>query len=331
MISFGVLVRGSILSGLLVLLLISSASARDFGVDVSHYQGATGVSQDSWNQMFAEGKKFAFIKATEGLTGPDDAAMANNVARGTAAGLLVGVYHYPHPENRPTTNGAILEADHFISYAGTAIGPGRLRPVLDLEGTGAASLSKTALTDWVIAFSDRIIAQKGSNAAPIIYCTRSFARDEVDSRLANYDLWLAYLTNVDWSIADPPPTTAYPKPTGVFSNWCFWQYNWTGTAGGISPMDLDVCHSEYKSLESFIIPHPPLIISNPVLNNGTFQFTFTNTPFRSLEVVASTHLSLMRSNWFTIGSLTEGPPGYFQFTGPATVNGAPTFYSVRAP
>ena len=73
----------------LVLWLVPTVrAARDFGVDVSHFQGATGISQATWNQMAGEGKRFAFIKATEGLTGPDDAAMANNVARAGAAGIL---------------------------------------------------------------------------------------------------------------------------------------------------------------------------------------------------------------------------------------------------
>ena len=75
-------------------LEVLTIPTRDFGVDVSHFQGADGISQASWDQMFAEGKRFAFIKATEGLTGPHDAAMSNNVARATAAGLLAGVYHY---------------------------------------------------------------------------------------------------------------------------------------------------------------------------------------------------------------------------------------------
>ena len=131
--------------------------------------------------MFADGKRFAFIKASEGLTGPDDAAMANNVARATSAGLLAGVYHYAHPENRTNTTGAIQEADHFLAYAGNAIGPGRRRPVLDLEGS-AATLSTAGLTDWVIAFHDRIVEQRGAGAAPIVYVNRSFAKNELDSR-----------------------------------------------------------------------------------------------------------------------------------------------------
>jgi hypothetical protein len=133
----------------LLLLGLSALPARgqgrDFGADVSHYQGISGISQSALNQMFAEGRRFIFIKASEGLTGPDDPGMTNNVAGATAEGLLVGVYHFAHPENRPTPGGAVQEADHLLAYAGSAIAPGRLRPVLDLENK-AAKLTTSALT-----------------------------------------------------------------------------------------------------------------------------------------------------------------------------------------
>jgi GH25 family lysozyme M1 (1,4-beta-N-acetylmuramidase) len=316
---------------LLILAAVPARSlARDFGSDVSHYQGESGISQSSWNQMFAEGKRFTFIKASEGLTGPDDAAMANNVARASAAGLLVGVYHYAHPENRPTNGGAVLEADHFLNYAGSAIGPGRLRPVLDLEGS-SANLSTTALTDWVIAFSNRIIAERGPGAAPIIYVNRSYAKSELDSRMANYDLWLAYPTNVDVSISEPPPTGTFPDATGVFNNWSFWQYSWTGSSGGISPLDLDVCHSEYKSLASFLIPYPAIVLSSRLNGSGAFQFSFTNTPGRSFTALNTTNLSLPFSNWTVLGSIFESPAGYFQFTDTSMTNNSRRFYGVRSP
>ena len=114
----------------------------------------------------------------------------------------------------------------------------------------------SALTDWIIAFSNEVIAQRGAGAAPIIYLGRSSANNAVDSRLANYDLWLAYPTNVDVSTSAPPPTASYPRPTGVFNNWSFWQYSWTGVSGGLDNLDLNVCHNEYKALSSFLIPTP---------------------------------------------------------------------------
>lgn len=306
----------------------TNAQTRDLGVDVSHYQGATGVSQTAWNQMTSEGKRFAYIKATEGLTGPDDAAMSNNLVRAAAAGLLVGAYHYPHAENRPTTNGAVLEADHFLGYAGTAIGPGRLRPVLDLEGS-SATLSKTALTDWVIAFCDRIVEQRGRSAMPIIYSNRSFANSELDSRMAGYDLWLAYYTNVDVQISAPPPTTSYPNPTGVFTNWCFWQYSSTGSSGGISPLDLDVCHSEYKSLASFLIPYPVVLSSATVTAEGTMQFGFTNVPGFSFQVQVKTNLT--STNWVTLGTAAESISGTYQFSETGLGSVQQRFYRVIAP
>jgi hypothetical protein len=93
------------------------AVQRDLGLDVSHYDGSTGISQSLWNQIYSQSNRFAFIKGSEGLTGPDDTAMTNNVNRAIAAGLLAGVYHVAHAENRPTTSGAILEAD---VYGGTS-------------------------------------------------------------------------------------------------------------------------------------------------------------------------------------------------------------------
>ena len=311
---------------------LARGANRDLGVDVSHYQGASGISQSSWNQMFGDGNRFAYIKATEGLTGPDDAAMANNVARATASGLLAGVYHYAHPENRPTPSGAVQEADHLLSYAGSAVGPGYLRPVLDLEGS-SSTLSTAALTDWVIAFHDRIVEQRGAGAAPIVYTSRSFAKNELDSRVANYDLWLAYPTNVDATITDPPPTTSYPNPTGVFNNWAFWQYSWTGSSGGISPLDLDVCHSEYKPLASYIIPTPSpnFFVNGLLLAGGSFKLAFTNSAGTHFTVLASSDPLAPLGNWTLLGAATEGPPGSFQFTDLNAVGNAQRFYRVRSP
>ena len=306
--------------------------ARDFGEDVSHFQG--DISQSIWNQMFAEGKRFAFIKATEGLTGPNDLTMSNNVARAAAAGLLAGVYHLAHPENRPTTNGAISEATNFLSWAGSAIGPGRLRPVLDLEfGSG---LTTTELTDWVIAFSNEIINNRGPAAAPIIYTIQSFAQNELDSRLANYDLWLAaYSGGSDPQADDPPPFGLSTNALGVFNNWSFWQYSDTGSSGGISPLDLDVCHSEYKPLSSYLIPGPPpapiqLSIVG-VTGSGAFQLSFTNTPGSFFAVLATTNPSLPSSNWIVVGPAIETSPGQFQFTDPQATNNPQRFYRVRSP
>jgi GH25 family lysozyme M1 (1,4-beta-N-acetylmuramidase) len=309
-----------------------AAVSREFGPDVSHYEGSTGISQTAWNQMYAEGKRFSFIKGTEGLTGPDDTAMTNNVLRATAAGILAGVYHYPHAENRTNTTGAVQEADHFLAYAGAAIGPGYLRPALDVEGNNL-TLSKAGLTDWIIAFCNEIIAQRGAGAAPIIYMSRSSAANEVDSRLATYDFWLAYPTNVDASTSSPPPTASYPNPTGIFNNWAFWQYSWTGMSGGISPVDLDVCHSEFRPLSYYIIPTPSPIfrVEGVSLGAAGFHLAFTNVAGTHFTILNTTNPAAPLNSWAVLGSAVEGPAGAFQFTDATWTNRPRGFYRIRSP
>ena len=231
------------------------AWARDLGVDVSHFQNGSGIDAARWQQLAAEGRSFAYIKATEGLTGPDDATMSTNVSRASTAGILNGVYHFAHAENRPTTGGAVQEADHFLAFAGSAVGPGKLRPVIDVEGSNQ-NLTAAALTDWVIAFINRVEAVRGPAAEPIIYTTSFFTTSRFDSRIANYDLWIRS------NFADPQ--TGTPTGLGMFNDWLLWQYN-VGTAGGISPIDLDVLHSESASLSSLLIPEPVGVASFVVL------------------------------------------------------------------
>ena len=231
---------------LMVTLAAYKTYARDLGVDVSHFQNESGIDAARWQQLATEGRTFAYIKATEGLTGPDDATMSTNVSRASAAGLLNGVYHFAHAENRPTPAGAVLEADHLLAFAGSAIGPGKLRPVIDIEGSNQ-NLTPAALTDWVIAFINRVEDVRGPGAEPIIYTTSFFATSRFDSRIANYDLWIRS------NFADPQ--TGNPTGLGMFNDWILWQYN-VGTAGGISNVDEDALHNEIASLQSLVIPEP---------------------------------------------------------------------------
>ncbi len=310
-------------------LQIVPVSVRNFGVDVSHYQDASGIPETNWVQMYQGGIRFVFAKATEGLTGPDDPTMVTNVAGASQAGLLVGVYHFGHPENRPTTNGAVQEADHLLTYAGSAIGPGMLRPVLDLETT-SGSLPPSAYTDWVIAFAQEIIAHRGAGAAPIIYCSQGFANYEFDTRLAGYSLWMAA------GGGDPgtgqPGTNGFPSVTGVFTNWSFWQYN-VGSAGGISPIDLDVCQDEIAPLASYLIPSAAagFTIRSDFSDSSGFHMSFTNAPGTHFTLLSTTNVSLAVSNWTVVGAFTEVSPGQFQIVDSGGTNHPFNFYRVRSP
>ncbi len=54
------------MAGLATLLLIASTAMaqRPLGIDVSFWQGT--ITQAQWNQVFASGRVFAFIKSTQG-------------------------------------------------------------------------------------------------------------------------------------------------------------------------------------------------------------------------------------------------------------------------
>jgi lysozyme len=240
-------------SGLLVAMFACGVGARELGVDVSHFQGETGMPQANWNQLAAEGRTFAYIKSTEGLNPPGniDNAWPANVARATSAGILNGVYHFARPDNRPTTAGAIQEANFFVDTAGSAMTPGHLRPVIDLERGDA--LTTTALTDWVLAFIDTVVARLGASAEPIVYTTSTYAVRELDNRVANLDLWIRA------SFGDPQ--TGQPTTIGVFNDWTIWQYN-VASAGGVNPIDQNVIHSESTPMSSLVIvPEPSSIAS----------------------------------------------------------------------
>ena len=237
----------------LALIVASAASARELGVDVSHFQGETGMPQANWNQLATEGRTFAFIKATEGLLPPGniDNAWPANVQRAQSAGIFAGVYHFARPDNRPTVTGAVQEAGHFVATAGSAMNAGNLRPVIDLERGNA--LSTAALTDWVLAFINEVVNLKGPSAEPIVYVTTSYATGELDNRVADLDLWIR-------DVSGKNPQTDQPATTGQFSTWAFWQYE-VGSAGGVSPLDLNVQNTDAQPLSSFVIVPEPASIS----------------------------------------------------------------------
>jgi GH25 family lysozyme M1 (1,4-beta-N-acetylmuramidase) len=198
------------------------------GIDVSHWQGTI-----SWPKVAAAGKRFAIIKATDGLVTSTgalyvDPLYATNHANAKAAGIWTGAYHFARPD--ATANDAVLEARHFASRVN--LGAGDIIPALDLEVSG--SLSIAALQAWVTTWLNEVTAQTG--VRPMIYTSPAFWKkymgDSSALATAGYKtLWIAH-----WNVTSP--TVAASNWGGY--GWTFWQYSNCGTVSGISGcVDLD--------------------------------------------------------------------------------------------
>ena len=75
----------------------------------------------------------------------------------------------------------------------------------------------------------------------------------------------------------------------------------------------------------------PILIGACMLINGSFQFTFTNSPGAPFSVQASADLGPWLTNWATLGSATEIAPWVFQFTDAHATGAEHRFYRVSSP
>jgi hypothetical protein len=76
---------------------------------------------------------------------------------------------------------------------------------------------------------------------------------------------------------------------------------------------------------------PMLLVGPQKPLNGSFQFSFTNTPGASFSVLTTTNIALPLSNWTVLGTPREISPGYFQYADPQATNQPQRFYGVRSP
>jgi hypothetical protein len=159
---------------------------------------------------------------------------------GENAGEIMGTYHFAHPED----NTAAAEASYFLGVAGSYIKTCELPPVLDLEGSDLETdFTSAQLTAWVQDWMTAVESQTG--IAPILYIGASTAA-YLNSSLNTYKLWIS---NPGTSSTTPPASI------GVWTNWAFKQYDWTGTVpgiSGISDMDLDVFNGDTTAFYSLI-------------------------------------------------------------------------------
>ncbi|MTV48296.1 hypothetical protein GJ688_04770 [Heliobacillus mobilis] len=191
------------------------------GIDVSSYQG-TNID---WNQVREAGISFAYVKATEGCR-TSDQCFQLNVNNSQTAGVLVGAYHYAHPEQ----NSAEDEAAHFLEALNSV--NLNLWPVLDLESPPQknSTLSGDYLAEWSRTFINIVSSSTGGK---VILYTGKWYIDmyEVDG-LSDLPLWISHYSSY------PPPDFA------GWAEWLIWQYTDKGTVNGISgQVDMNVVTS----------------------------------------------------------------------------------------
>lgn len=91
-----------------------------------------------------------------------------------------------------------------------------------------------------------------------------------------------------------------------------------------------------NSTEVFDYSTTPVPVQSPLadvqmLNNGSFRFTFTNTPGATLAVLSSTNLSDPLSTWTHLGGAMEVIAGRFEFADAQAINFPRRFYCLTKP
>jgi len=285
----------------------SHSLSRVQGLDVSHYQGDI-----NWTKVYGAGYRFAFVKATGGVSFRDPNFTAN-MEQASEAGLIVGAYYFAYPEY----NDAVSEAQHFLSVAGDYMKIGYLRPVLDLEDDPKEDsypyrMGKDNLSNWIHTWMNTVKNETGIE--PIIY-TGWYARvgDYLNDSIAEYDLWIA-----DWTY-DP----AISPDTGIWESWDFWQYSNKGAIPGIAgDVDLDLFNGYMQKLyDAFTISN--VKVFNVVWENRTYPITvYSNSTVTHLVFnQPQTQISLNITG-------SHGSKGYCNITIPKDLLKGPWTYTM---
>lgn len=175
-------------------------------IDVSSYQGRI-----NWKQVYKEGIRRAYIKATEGLNYVDP-WFKTNAKNARSAGVQIGFYHFAHPSNSP-----LAEARYFLHNIHPFLHDGDLPPCLDLEVEQGKSWTELGL--WKARWYRPVDHFIGTLA--MFYSDLSFYQDMNGGGHPlnpKRPLWIADYT--------------HSRPDAA-KEWFAWQYTSKGKIGGI--------------------------------------------------------------------------------------------------
>jgi GH25 family lysozyme M1 (1,4-beta-N-acetylmuramidase) len=223
-----------------VLLPATTASAAPAGysvtgIDVSAYQQSV-----NWTPVVQAGTKFAYVKATEGMSYVD-AYFTGNYTGAKRAGLYAGAYHYALPDRGTGT----AQADFFMDHSRWMADGYTLPPVLDIEwpwrGSGSPSpcygLSPAQLVAWLHDFVNEVQRRTGRPA--MIYTNTNWWNPCTggNAGFTGNPLFISGYT------ASPPPL-----PAG-WSRFTMWQY----ADSGPLPGDQDVFNGDLTALAQLAV------------------------------------------------------------------------------
>jgi fibronectin-binding autotransporter adhesin len=229
---------------------------RPLGIDVSSYQETI-----NWTSVKGAGITFAWAKATEGLS-YIDAYFTGNEANAKAAGVLIGAYHFAHPELHIGSAGADQEAAYFWNEAGSYIntnGNSYLMPVLDFEQdvtNASPAYTAATLSAWVNEWCQDIVNYGKANGVvvvPVVYTYTSYAAGTsghgpgLNSTVTQWPLWMA-------SPNGESAQTGAPSATSPWSTWDVWQYGQADIAGiTTGVVDEDVFNGTAAALTNTLV------------------------------------------------------------------------------
>jgi lysozyme len=196
------------------------------GVDVSGHNPNV-----SFEYLFKAGKRFTFIKATEGITyiNPEFQPDSKEVKD---AGLIKGTYHFFLPQDS-----AEDQAHFFLKTVGN-IPKEDLPPVLDMEVLGGQP--KQIIIARALKWLE--IVELTTGKIPMIYTSLGFW-NSLDNPLQfkHYPLFIA-----NYNVHCPEvPTT--------WSNWTFWQFMIGDITVYKQQIDFDEFNGTLSEMKDFII------------------------------------------------------------------------------
>lgn len=186
------------------------------GIDVSHYQGAI-----DWPAVARDHVAFAYVKATEGVSGRDERFLRNWRGAGRA-GIRVGAYHY-----FIFCRSGRAQAANFL--AATPRRAGALPPAVDLESPRGCrgGLAGHEMRRELDAYLAPVETRERREA--VLYVTPQFYAAYRDY-LPRRPLWRRSITS---------------KPG---ASWAFWQYRSRGRIAGIrTRVDLNLSRTAARA------------------------------------------------------------------------------------